>query len=224
MKEENKIQLKIMSGLAALVMSASTITLGTTSAYAEGINTNQVATEQEYKNGSFIDELMEYEESQYRRYVVEKGDNVSVISKKICRYYGEDATTKYWPVLAFLNQFPRIIKPGDVLIFPSTFEDMDSLWNDLKEAGWIKKYVRENKVYSSQKEKKIVTVKDLLSDIYGSQNVDSTFVSNYLRVLGLSGKYNGDSKIEGNYDATFELTDWIPTYEEVTNSNKKRNK
>ncbi len=223
---ERDIKLRLMSGLSALIMSTSAISLGTVEAFAEGINTNQATVEQKYKNGTFIEDPLDYEESQYKRYVVEKGDNASLISKKICRYFGEEPTTKYWPVLAFLNQFPRVIRPGDIMFFPGTFEDMDSLWNDLKDIGWIKKYIKENKVYSSQRVRKVETVKDLIMEIYGLKDVSPTLVSSYLSMIGLSDKYNINTKIDGNNDALFELTDWIPMLEEVENyggvKNKKR--
>ena len=205
---------KVMSYALALVMSTSTIALSTSEAYAEGINSQTVTTSVKPKNGSFIDEPMEYEESQYLRYVVEKGDNISKISRKICKYFDEEPTTKYWPVLAFLNEFPRTIQPGDVLIFPGTFEDVDGLWQDLNDAGWIKKYVKENNVYGSKKKKR-ETVGSLIAEIYGeSACADPDFVSLYLEAQGLSQKYNIDSVIDGN-DMLFELTEWIPTIEEL---------
>ena len=204
---------KVMSYTLALMMSTSTISLSTVEAYAEGVKKNHVITTTlATKNGTFIDEPMEYEESQYKRYVVEKGDNISKISRKICNYFGEEPTTKYWPVLAYLNDFPRVIQPGDIILFPGTFEDVDGLWQDLNETGWIKSYVEQNDVYGNNKKNR-KTVSDLVKEIYG-ENVDINFVRLYLDALGLSQKYNINSVISGN-NMLFELTDWIPTIEEL---------
>jgi len=41
-------------------------------------------------------------------------DNLSKISEKICGHYKKEVTTKYWPALAFLNGYPRVINPGDI--------------------------------------------------------------------------------------------------------------
>lgn len=224
MDDKSKARLRIMTGVTALIMASAPISLNTKDAHAEGINNSSVTTVQKYKNGTFIDELMEYEESQYRRYVVAKGDNISLISKKICRYYEQEPTTKYWPVLAFLNQFPRVIQPGDILIFPGTFEDMDGLWSDLKETGWIDRYVAKNKVYSKSKSSKSkgTTVGDLIAEIYGSEYKNPEFVQRYLKIQGLDSKYSIDSVISGNNDALFELTDWIPTLEEINNNGQSK--
>ena len=204
MKNETKV--RIMSGVLTLVVAAGISLSNPGKVHAENIPT--------YKQGTFIEEPMEYEESQYKRYVVKKGDNISTISRKICNYYGEESTTKYWPVLAFLNNFPRVIQPGDILIFPGTFEDVDGLWNDLNETGWIKRYVKENNVYGKKK-KSNKTVGDLIAEIYGDKAcADPDFVKAYLEAQGLGNKYSIDTPLNGN-DMLFELTEWIPTLEEL---------
>ena len=215
---DKNVKVKIMSGIAVLMVAASPISLCTLDVYAEGINTSEKSN----VNGTFIDETLEYEESQYRQYVVKKGDNASSISRKICKYYNQEPTTKYWTVVAFLNNFPRVLQPGDVVIFPGTFEDMENLWKNLKSVGWIDNYSNRNKIYEKHSEK--LTLGGLLSSIYGIDCVDIDFVNKYLKALGISGKYNIDTIVEDNNDVLFELTDWIPTLDEINDISLSKTK
>ena len=226
MKKNNAmkhISIRLISGVAALIVSSS-ISIGDIGEVrAEGIKTQSTSFEQKnYQQGMIIDDPLEYEESQYKQYVVKKGDNISKISKKICRYFGEDATTKYWPVLAFLNGFPRVIQPGDILIFPGTFEDVNSLWEDLNEIGWINNYVKVNDVYGKRKKDVLdSTVGDIIASIYGeSVCADPDFVSLYLEVIGLNNTYSIDDVVS-SYDTIHKLTDWIPTLEYLENYRKE---
>jgi hypothetical protein len=167
---------------------------------------------QTYRPGTFIEELMPYEESQYGRYVVQKGDNASKISEKICRYFGQPIEAKFWPVIAYLNEYPRVIRPGDIIIFPGTYEDMVLLLDALDQSGWTATYKRVYKVY--QHEKKL-TVKQLIQQIYLYDiRVDDDIANKYLKKLGLDGKYTVDSIITDN-DVLFEFVDWIPTLEDL---------
>lgn len=205
----NEIKLRIKSGVLALAVAGGITLTNPPKVYAEEVKPH-------YTQGTFLEDQMEYEESQYGRYVVKKGDNISSISQKICRRFGEDTTTKYWPVLAFLNGFPRVIQPGDIIIFPATFEDMDQLLQDLKETGWTSRYIQQNDVYGKKKKaQKRTTVGELIAEIYGEEAcTDPDFVRRYLQAQGLSGKYTMDSEIEGT-NMLFELTEWIPTLEEL---------
>ena len=212
---DKKTKIRLMTGVMAVTMATSIAFINPQTAYAE--------TNTKYTQRTFIEEPMEYEESQYNRYVVKKGDNISLISQKICKYYGEEMTTKYWPVLAFLNGFPRIIQPGDIIIFPGTFEDMDSLLNSLKETGWTARYIQKNDVYGKRKKQVTHTVGSLLAEIYGEQVcVDPDFVALYLNAQGLNGKYNIDSPVDTT-DMLFNLTEWIPTLQELEEFSLEQN-
>ena len=175
--------------------------------------------EKKPKQGSFIEYVVENGETKYNRYVVKEGDNLSHISEKICRFFGEEITAKYWPVVAFLNEFPRTLRPGDIIIFPETYEELVLMYNDLKEIGWISRYSNKNDVYGKNKQRKYrKTIGDLLHEIYGdSVCVDEDFIRSYLKTVGLSDKYDSYSGDFGN-DELFELTDWIPTLKEIENS------
>ena len=214
---EKTTRTRVMSGITALAMAFTMASMGEVK--AEGLPT--------YKPGTFItgtesygdptdEENYDYEESQYGKYVVKKGDNTSKISEKICRYYDVDVTTKYWPVIAFLNGFPRVLKEGDVVIFPGEFEDMENLLISLKENGWTARYIQKHDIYGSRKNQEgTLTLGELLKDIYGdSVCVDEDFARKYLRVIGLRG-YNLDSIVNGNTDTYFRFTEWIPTLNEL---------
>lgn len=222
---ENSLKRRIISGVAAIVVASVVSTFKTEKAEAETVAqkytppsyaSEEVNNQKKYKPGTFIDEILDYEESQYKQYVVKNGDNISKISRKICKYYNEDPTTKYWPVLAFLNGFPKVIHEGDVLVFPGSFEDMVGLWQDLDEMGWIKRYVRANDVYGNSKRKDDFTIGDLLAEIYGDEVcTDPDFVDLYLEAHGLKGQYNIDTIVK-DYDGLFSmLTEWLPSVEEL---------
>ena len=205
MKKETKM--KLISGALVVTLATSVALFNPQPAYA--------ATGAEYTQGTFIEEPMEYEESQFGRYVVKKGDNASKISEKICRHFGVDITTKYWPVIAFLNGFPRVIQPGDIIVFPNSIEDMDNLLRSLRETGWLARYIQANDVYGTRKRQQRTTVGELLAEIYGSSAcVDPDFVALYLRAVGLEGRYDIDSPIDGT-NMLFYLTEWIPTLQEL---------
>ena len=203
MTKENKIRL--ISGALVVTMATSMAFANPQKVYAE---TNTVYTE-----GKFVEET----ESKYGQYVVKKGDNASLISQKICRHFNVEMTTKYWPVIAFLNDFPRTIQPGDVIIFPNSMEEMDSLLAKLKELGWTARYIQKNDVYGKKKkEQHRTTVGELLVDIYGDKVcVDPDFVRQYLETIGLGNIYSYDTPIDTSNDMFFYLTEWIPTLDEL---------
>lgn len=175
--------------------------------------------ETNYKNGTFIEYSIENEEVKYNQYVVKNGDNLSHISEKICKFFGEKITTKYWPVIAFINEFPKILRPGDIVVFPKSFDEMVSMYNNLKEIGWISRYLQSNNVYDKRN-----YIIDLLHEIYGDNvRIDDEFVSTYLKTVGLYDKYitySGDF----SYDEIFELTGWIPTIEQLQKNKANKSK
>jgi len=213
MKKETKMRL--ISGALVVTMATSMAFLNPQKAYA--------ATGTVYTEGKFVEET----ESKYGQYVVKKGDNASLISQKICRHFNVEMTTKYWPVIAFLNDFPRIIQPGDIIIFPNSMEEMDNLLAKLKETGWTARYIQKNDVYGKRKKEVTHTVGELLAEIYGQDAcIDPDFVSLYLEAQGLKNKYNIDSPIDTT-DMLFNLTEWIPTLqelEEYQNENHRTNR
>ena len=202
MKKETKMRL--ISGALVVTMATSMAFLNPQKAYA--------ATGTVYTEGKFVEQT----ESKYGQYVV-KGDNASLISQKICRHFKAEMTTKYWPVIAFLNDFPRIIQPGDIIIFPNSMEEMDNLLAKLKELGWTARYIQKNDVYGKKKqEKHRTTVGELLVDIYGDKVcVDPDFVRQYLETIGLGNIYSYDTPIDTTNDMFFYLTEWIPTLDEL---------
>lgn len=74
------------------------------------------------------------------------------------------------------------------------------------------------------------TVREIVESIYGNEiEVDDKFVNAYINTVcngleengnSMSKKYNPDSVIEDRNDL-FELTEWIPTLEEVQSNNVK---
>ena len=69
-----------------------------------------------------------------------------------------------------------------------------------------------------------ITVKDVVTSIYGKEiDVDNQFVNAYIETLSNAAKENGvimsreyePNSLVLNNDEMFELTEWIPTIEEV---------
>ena len=218
--DKNNIKLKFISGAVAttLALGGSFMVSDMPNAYADTI----VKT----KQGTFIEDCDEYEEGEYTKYVVQKGDNASNISKKICRYFGVESTTKYWPVIAYLNDYPRTINKGDQLIFPSSYKDMDDLLNQLDESGWTNNYKKLLKKRKEIKEKYKAdnlynTVGAILDEIYGAgTRNDQEFVNKYLNAVGFAGDYDADTIL--TKEEIFKLTEWIPTLEELNINVKKK--
>ena len=196
---KNNTKIKLMKGIAVLTLATSISLSSPAIAYAKDLP----------KQGSFVIVGTEQaeENAKYNKYIVKEGDNLSRISERISRkVYGIEPTTKYWPVLAFMNDYPRVAQPGDEIIFPTTLEEMEARLSYLKKTGLFAKYVQNNNIY-----KKKFTVSDLLHDIYSSQVcVDQDFINQYLETLGLTGIYNENSVITSTNDL-FLLTEWIPS-------------
>ena len=209
---ENKKELNFGQKVVQFVKKATaTVMVAVTmmTAVPGVVNAEEAKT---YKPGTIIEEQMPYEESQYVRYVVKKGDNASKVSEKMCKYFGQPITTKFWPVIAYLNEYPRVIREGDILIFLGTYEDNVLLLDALDQSGWTAAYKRVYKVY--QHEKKL-TVKQLIQQIYLYDiRVDDEIAQKYLKKLGLDGEYSIDS-ILSDENEVFKFVDWIPTLEEI---------
>lgn len=199
------LKLRIKSGALALIVAGGIGISTLPKTKAEDI---QITV----KHGSFIENN---EDENYIRYVVKKGDCSSIISKKICRYFGIQETTKYWPVIAFLNDYPRIIQPGDIIKFPSSIKEMDKLLDEIKRNNYTSLYIQKYHIYDEKENESIGTLNELLVDIYGDVVYeDQSFIDNYLKTIGLRRKYNGSSVITDT-NQLFELTEWIPTLEEL---------
>ena len=195
MKKETKM--KMLTGALVVTMAVSALGMAPVNAYAES---------GAYKQGTIVQ--VERENGEIRdAYIMKDGDNLSRVSEKLCRkVYGIEPTTKYWPVLAFMNGYPKVGQPGDEIIYPATLEEMEARLSFLKKSGLFAKYVQQNNIY-----KKKFTVSDLLHDIYSSQVcVDPDFIANYLETLGLTGIYDADTVIQSTQDL-FYLTEWIPS-------------
>ena len=176
---------------------------------------SEVLAEKKPKEGKFIEYTTDEEGIQYNRYVVKSGDNLSRISEKICRFFGQEKSTEYWPTIAFLNGYPRVVHPGDIIVFPETFEELVLFNAKLRSMGWTARYIQNNDIYGKRKEIQKTSIKDLLHEIYGDNVcIDEDFVYKYLAAVGLAGKYDAGS---GNFTPSelFELTDWIPTLEDL---------
>ena len=213
--ERNKSQLtvKLASGIVAFALSASPVLAGTpNNAYAENLNTTSL-TEEQYKPGTIIEHYTVIDDVEYNGYVVKAGDNTSRVSQKVTKYFNEEMTTKYWPVIAYLNEYPRTVRPGEVLIFPESFEEMDETLTELRQSGWLAKYIQYRGIYKNNKRN--ITVGEVIDQIYGKgASQDPTFVRNYLKAVRFDvKKFNASSELNG--DLYFKLTDWIPTTEEL---------
>lgn len=212
---ENKSQnnLKLAAGLTAFMLTVSPVFAGTlNNAYAEGVKTTKI-TDTKYKEGSFISNYMCDGEHTYNGYVVKRGDTTSRISEKSSKYLNAEKSTKYWPVIAYLNNYPRVIRPGEIIIFPNNIDDMEEMLSELKSSNWVSKYIQYNGIYKNHK--KNATVGEIIDQIYGKgASQDPTFVRKYLKTVGMdTAKFNANSEL--NADSYFRLTDWIPTYEEL---------
>ncbi len=214
MKKETKV--KIASGILAIALASGTI-LVPANVLAE---TNTKIESQET--------VTENEEKPYNIHIVQPGENLSKISRIVCIELCGKSDASYWPVLAFLNDYPRVIHPGDELIYPKTMEEMQLLYDRLLETKWILRYIQSNDVYGTRKRSKQYTVGELLRDIYGDDVcVDPDFVKLYVTAIEtesgikFSTDYNIDTIILDqnqdniDYSHLFNLTEWIPTLNEL---------
>ena len=137
----------------------------------------------------------------------EKNDNLSRISRDIvCKAIGVEKTTKYWPVLAFINGFPKTSQPGDKIYYINSKEGMEIAWQILKTTGWYANYVQRNGIY-----KDTMTISDLVKEIYGID--DDELVILFLAEKNLLCEYDGKTEIKGNL--SYKLTESIPTLDDL---------
>jgi len=122
---------------------------------------------------SIVDDQLYQRE--YNTYVVEEGDNASVISSKMISYFikkGEvpkgdlevfkeyhEKRCKYWPVIAMMNLNKNgnfRIHPGDEIIFPKSYEELKDIYASImksennKDSAFVK-YCRKNHIYKQPK-------------------------------------------------------------------------
>ena len=180
-----------------------------------------------YKQGTFISETVENGENTYNLYVVKEGDNLSRISEKVCSHFRQEISTEFWPTIAFLNNYPRVIRPGDLIMYPNSYEQMVEMNAKLRELGWTSRYIIKNKIYKKTKKSALPreTVAALLHDIYGDTVcVDEDFIRLYLKAQGLEDKYYLTNAQSMTNEVLFELTDWIPTLDELKEVQNKKTK
>ena len=205
MKEEN---IKLSRRLMALLVAG-----GISFAPIKG----KAITNNSYDPGTFV-KIAEEEDTPYGKYVVKKGDNVSRISEKVCSHLRIEITTKYWPAIAFLNSYPRVIEEGDIIIYPKNPLDLEKLNDELRKVGWTKRYIQKNKIYKKSPKKNVGlnSISALLYEIYGPNVcIDEDFIHLYLKIHDLDSSYILTENTGLDNDTIFELTDWIPTLEEL---------
>ena len=213
MKDENiKLSRKLISLLVAGGISMAPIH-------------GSAITDNSRDPGTFVKYVEMDETTEYGEYIVKEGDNLSRISEKVCSHLRIEITPKYWPALAFLNGYPRVINPKDVVIFPKNANDLIELNEKLQEIGWTSRYKATYKVYGIKKPKKplsMLSVGGLLSEIYGpSVCVDPDFIHLYLEIQGLDDKYYLTTRDCLDNETLFRLTEWIPTLDELKEYNNK---
>ncbi len=195
---EKSTKVRFLSGLVAFVMSGSISFTTLPEVYAEGININY-STEQENdipkaKPGTFIEVPLEIDGEEFDLYAVKEGDNLSKISEKYVAHYGTKAktgkkwgvTTKYWPVWAYLNGYPRVAHEGDLLLVYDDINKTDETRTKLGKTGWLSRYINANDVYGKQKlTRKIhLNVMDVLESQYGEEICrDPDFVAKVLKKM-----------------------------------------
>ncbi len=215
---ERSLKSRLSSLLTAAVMAAE---LGayTNEALAEkdtsfDVPSTKISLSQQ---GQFLDTFVTDEGKVFGTYAVKEGDHTSKISERICVHYGEEPQTKYWPVIAFYNGFPRVLQPGDLIIFPASMEEMENARVVLEETGWTNRYKYKNDVYGRRKGMQgKTTLYQLLVEIYGEKVcVDPDFVDEYLKTKGLYGKYTMETIIDADIATFVRVTEWIPSLEQI---------
>lgn len=207
---------KLTSLILAGTIAMGAHALSANKVYAEGINSD-TRIMQEAKG-----------EKNLSTYTVKKGDNASKISRWICNEYGIKQTNKYWPVIAFLNNYPRIIQPGDEIVYPTDLEKTEKLLAILKRTNWFSKYVQKNNIYGKKGNNSGITVAELLDSVfeecYGvSTEGNEDLYNQYLFSIGVN-EDNHSELCDLNHvisgEDLFNLTESIPTLEEVLGCGK----
>ena len=181
-----------------------------------------------YKPGTFIEINMEDEESKFNQYIVAANDNLSIISRKICKYFGEKQSSEYWPVLACLNGYPKVIHKGEVILFPKTFEKLVQMRDNLEEIGWTTSYKIANDVYGKRKKHKVSVnqVGQLLASMYIGKDIciDEDFINLFLEYKGLDDNYTLIYDDVYDEDVLYAFTESIPNLDDLLDyqRNKKQ--
>lgn len=186
-----KEKLRVNKKLIALLVAGGITLLPLTGTIAE----------KKYVEGTFVKEVEMDENEEFGQYVVMEGDTLSKISEKYCGHYKQEVTTKLWPSFAFLNGYPKVSNPGDIIIFFKDYNKQVELNEKLRKTGWTAKYITQNNIYGKKAKIKYTgaEVRALLEAIYGDDVcVDRDFVITYLEMHP-----------SGN------LTESIPTVEEI---------
>lgn len=266
MEKENKnIRLRLMSGVLALSIAAGTAyALKPSNAYATGskIVTSTPVTKYKdfagHKIGTYVDETTGKE---YYTIEVIENDNASKISEIAIGVYKkekqipkadldafEEENTKvskssFWPAVVYMNvesgrKFR--IRPGDILIIPTEYEEFKSLNSQVKRSGWFANYCAKNGVYP----KKIVVyidpreaksfVKEVVSEGYQDQciEVSDEYVKAFYQAMSVGNVkiiFKDGAVLKGD-DQYYALGgDYIPSQEDVEeifekNITKKKSK
>ncbi len=236
------IKTKITAGLISLLMTSSLALAEVPQSYsAEEITTSYV--------GEVLNEVIgfDYDDEEgvlhtihCKAYEVVPNDSPSRISRIMCREYGVEETEKYWPVFCYMNRYPKMIHPGDIVIYPETIEETIELYDFLERTNWIHDYVVANDVYNerqrttgdnsrghSTRKTRIKgafmtnwTIASVLDEIYGEGTSENeNFVNAYLSAVNMN---DYDERLESginerlNNEEVSMLTDWIPTREDLT--------
>ena len=201
--DKNEINKKILSFIVAGGIAVTPISVG---------------AEEAHRPGVFYQLNDEKSDNSFNYYVVKKGDNLSKICRKICRYFNRESSTDCWPALAFLNNYPRIINERDIIKFPKDYDSLVALNDNLLEIGWTRRYIYENDVYGKRKRHRvsIESVGDLLHDIYGDDVcIDEDFIRLYMEATNLSEIYELTGNTNINDDLLSDFTIYIPSISEL---------
>ncbi len=173
-------------------------------------------TNNSYDPGTFVNSVEQVEGAKYGIYIVKEKDTASRISEKICSHERIEITTKYWPVVKYLN--PGVLNPGDQIIFPLDPNELEEILTELKK-GWLANYINTHNVYPKVEKKRISyeAAATLIADFYNGQDVciDPDFVSLYMKATGLDKKYKLSNAKGLTDDDIAAFSDWIPTVNEL---------
>ena len=169
--EKNSVKLRLMSGLTVVTLLGTGVALNPTNAYATGskIVTSKPTTKYTewagHKIGQFYDEETG---TLYNTIEVIENDNASRISEAIIAVYNkekqipkadldnfDDPNTKtsrssFWPAVVFYNIEPGQkfhINPGDILIFPISYEKFKLFNAEVKTSRAYANYMAKNNIY-----------------------------------------------------------------------------
>jgi len=227
------------------VKKAVSLSLVATMATVGAANFNMVKAEEvpEYKEGQFIEEMIERQEGEeihnYYQYVVKTGDCLETISKKMCKFLGVEERTRYWVVLTYLNEISSkdIIHAGDILIFPESFDEVLKIKIGLDENGYTDRMYQEFGYYNTvntntntntnrhhnhssnhnyTNSEMIYTVREVFNINYGNQSESffNAVLSYYKNYLHTDASHTLDTVLKGN-NAVWPYVDYIPTWSKM---------